>query len=66
MLAFALESAGALLVTVASTDLCMSMTDTAASDTDVFDAVEIPASDSGVSLCFGDEMAQQGVRPEEP
>lgn len=65
MLALALQSAGTLLVTVASADLCMSVTDTAASNTDVFDAVEIPPGDSGVPLCFGDEVAQQGARPEE-
>lgn len=43
----------------------MAVTNAASPDTDVFDAVVIPACDSGVPLGLGDEVPQQSAGPEE-
>lgn len=48
-----------------TTHLCVPMTNTAATNADVFDTIVIPACDGGVSLGFGDKVAQQGVGAEE-
>lgn len=65
MLALTLESVWVVLVTSATTHLCVPMTNTASTDADVFDTVVIPACDGGVSLGLGDKVAQQGGGPQE-
>lgn len=43
----------------------MPVTNAASTNADVFDAIVIPACDSWVTLCLGDEVSQQGVGAEE-
>lgn len=48
------------------TDICVAMTDAAAADADVFDAVIIPAGDGGVPQRLAHKVAQERVGSQKP